>query len=485
MVAALLPALFALSAQGQSAVGQTTDSTIVADSAAIDRFIQENLESTGLPGVAVAITRGDRIAYLGGHGHDSSGRAITSDTPMRVGSLSKSFTAFAIMQLVERGRIDLDRPVSAYLPEFAPDDPRAGRITVRQLLNQISGLADAGFPEMSRAQPESLREAVVRLRGAKLVAEPGERWNYHNPNYHVLARLVEVVSGTPFSTYLERNVFGAIGMNHTVTVARAGESIPGLVDGYTYMYGVPVARSIFDHFVAGSGGVISTARDLAKWIILQTNGGRTRDGRQVISAESIQLMHTPSDPSGDYGFGWERDVLEDGSERIEHGGVLFTFSANQALYPATGYGIVILFNSVTPVGAEQMSFAPGLEALLRGDEPTLGRRITAWVDGVLALLTLIALGFGVRNLRGAQVWVQRRAALPVWRTALALGLALVPVVLFLSFPWLLGLLFGNRDVTWTSALFAWPALVVLFAVGALVSAATILVRIVYLVDEAR
>jgi len=451
------------------------------DSAAVDRFLRENLESTRLPGVAVAIvTRGG--VRLAARGHDSEGRPLTPETPMRVGSISKSFTALAVMQLVESGRISLDRPVREQLPEFAPDDPRAARITVRHLLNQSSGMTDGGFPEMTLAQPATPREAVARLRAARLDAEPGERWSYHNPNYHVLARLVEVAGGMPFDAYMRTRVFEPLGMTRTYTVMRASDRPPGLADGYAYAWGFPVARPIFDHFVAGSGGVVSTARDMALWLEMNLDGGVAPGGRRIVSAASLRAMHAPSAPGGDYGFGWENDRLDDGSTRIEHGGVLFTYSANQQLYPALGTGVAVLFNSSTPFGGEQLSFIEGLEALVRGREPETGMPISLVVDGVLAALTLVSAALGVRKLRRAREWARRWGARPRWKRIARLALGAVPIAVFLFFPTLAGAAFGGRDVTWTSAWFGWPALVAWSAVAATFAAAALVVRILRLRD---
>ncbi len=116
------------------------------------------------------------------------------------------------MQLVEAGRIELDAPVQTYLPEFSVADPSGARtITVRMLLQQTSGLADAGFPEMTLSQPATIAERVNGLREAELVSEPGTTFHYFNPNYAILARVVEVVSGRSFADYLHARVFTPIG----------------------------------------------------------------------------------------------------------------------------------------------------------------------------------------------------------------------------------------------------------------------------------
>ena len=136
------------------------------DAAAIDRFVQQSLRATGVPGAALAVVKDGTVLHVAGYGHDSSGQPVTAGSRMRIASLSKSFTALAIMQLVEQGRLSLDAPLQSVIPRFHIADERGGTITVRHLLNQVSGLADTTFPEMSLPQPDSLEAATTRLSTA-------------------------------------------------------------------------------------------------------------------------------------------------------------------------------------------------------------------------------------------------------------------------------------------------------------------------------
>ncbi|MEV7907809.1 serine hydrolase domain-containing protein [Streptomyces anulatus] len=250
----------------------------VLDAAAVDRYVNGYLERTGLPGAVVAVTKGDRVVRAAGYGHDAEGRPVTAETRVPVASLSKSFTALAVMRLAEAGTVNLDTPVRRYLPEFEMADPRAGRITVRQLLNQTSGMADSAFPDLTLPQADTLAGAVARMRGAKLAADPGVRMNYHNPNYFIAARLVEVVSGVPFAEHMSAEVFGPLGMRSTTTVDTTAD-MPDGARGYTRAYGRVIPRSHPRWFANGSQGVVTTAADLTRWLITQNGGGRTPDGR--------------------------------------------------------------------------------------------------------------------------------------------------------------------------------------------------------------
>ncbi len=170
---------------------------------AIDRLINEQIATQHIPGLALAVTQGDKILYAKGYGVASSSQPVTVQTQFFIASVSKSFTAVAVMQLVEAGKINLDTPVQTYLPEFTLTDPNtAAQITIRHLLNQVSGLSDWGFPESQRPQPTTLKQRVTSLNIARPVAVPGTEFHYFNPNYAILARVVEVVSQQPFSEYL-------------------------------------------------------------------------------------------------------------------------------------------------------------------------------------------------------------------------------------------------------------------------------------------
>lgn len=445
------------------------------DPVSVDAYMTDNLKKTGLPGAAIGIVQDGKVVYTAAYGKGSDGRTLTGDTPMYVGSVSKSFTALAVMQLVDQGKIDLDRPVQAYLPDLVMRDERFEQITVKELLNQSSGLADGGFPEMSLPQPHTLDDEMRRLQSARLVAEPGTQWNYHNPNYHILAELVEKTSGQPFDQYLSEHIFRPLGMNNTTSIAFAGEDAD-VPDGHTMAYGIPVPLPALPHFVEGSGGVISTANDMARWIAFQLNGGGAADGTTLVTSASLETMWVPSGPDHDYAFGWEQDKLPDGTIRIEHGGTLFTYMSDAAFYPDAGDGFVVLLNSTSALGVEHLSIFNGLDAMVRHQAPKTGTPIGLLADTVLGCLTIAALFLSIRGVRRAKAWVElmrtRRLFVPIVRNLPYILLILVGVFLLKLF----GFLLGGRDITWTTALYGWPALVFCFETAALGSVALLIAR---------
>lgn len=419
------------------------------DLASVDRFVADYAENAAYPGVAVAITKGDKVVHVSGYGHDSSGAGVTGTTPMPVASVSKSFTALAVMRLVEKGKVNLDDPVQRYVPDFRVADPRGAKITVRELLSQTSGLTDNTFPEKSLPQPDTLAGAVVRAHEATLATDPGTEHNYTNTNYHLAARLVAVVSGESFANYLRHNVFEPAGMRSTTTVGRTPRDLPATVRrGYIYAYGTSIPAREPTRFVTGSDGVITTAQDMARWLIVQSGGTR------LVSPESLKAMHTSSDRRWTYGMGWDTD-----GERVRHSGIWFTYSAGVLLLPS-GYGIAVMTNSGVALGNEGTSqLEDGIATLLEGGTPPSASSPRLIIDLVLAGLTLLTLALGIRALARSRTWARRVAGRPAWRLAVRLLPRLIPLVVLVTLPDLAGLLGGGRDITYVQLCYYSVALV--------------------------
>ncbi|RKT52853.1 serine hydrolase domain-containing protein [Saccharothrix australiensis] len=453
----------------------TTPGTASADEpdrAAIDRYVTEYAEDADYPGVTVAITKGDRVVHVAGYGRTSSGAEMTARTPMPVASVSKSFTALAVMQLVEAGKVALDEPVHRYVPDFRLEDPRGAAITVRHLLGQTSGITDGTLPEKSLPQPRSLADAVTRANRATLATDPGTRHRYSNTNFHLAARVVEVVSGEPYADYLRRHVFEPAGMTSTTAITLTPRDLPREVaEGHVHAYGASIAVAEPERFVAGSDDVVTTAEDMARWLVVQANGGRTADGTRLVSAEGVEAMHTSSDPRWTYGMGWDTY-----GGRVRHNGIWFTHAAGQALLPS-GYGVAVLTNSGFALDNEGTgNLEDGLATLLEGGTPTTHSRLP--VDPVLAALTLLSIALGIRAVRRTARWAPRRP----WRwQALSLVRRLVPAVVLLTLPELTAAVFGGRDIAGHQLAYFSPALVVWLAVASVVNLVVLAVRALALV----
>ncbi|MFB4270976.1 serine hydrolase domain-containing protein [Nonomuraea sp. GTA35] len=414
--------------------------------ASVDAYVEEYRAATGLPGVTVAITNQSRVIHTGGYGKTAAGEPVTADTPMAVASVSKSFTALAVMQLAERGKVALDQPVRRYLPEFTLADPRAAKITVRQLLDQTSGMADSAFHEKSLAQPRTLQGAVARLRTARLAADPGTAFSYHNTNYQVAARLVEVVSGQPFAAYLDANVFEPLGMRNSTTI-NTDRDMPDSARGHLYVLGQALAVPEPSAFGNGSGGVISTANDLARWLVAQNTGLQG-----LLSPRSVGEMRTASEQNQDYALGWMIDKTERGALVLEHGGDLFTSTAHQLLMPGSGYGIAVMANTGMAF-SDAHTLMAGLVAIIEGGtpQPPSGQQSLP-TDALFVLLTLVTIGLAVRGTARARRWAARRTGWQRWR----LAPYLIPIGLCATIAPIHRILARGRDAGWVQLAYLYP-----------------------------
>ena len=232
-----------------------------------------------IPGLALGIVRDDRIAYVRGFGKaDDSGRPVTPRTPFIIGSLSKSFTAMAIMQLVEAGKVELDAPVQRYLPWFRVADEDASRaITVRHLLNQTSGLSTKtgrSFQGNGDTSDAALERTVRKLRTVELTAPVGKKHQYSTINYSVLGLIVQAVSGRSYESYVQTKILDPLQMRDSFTSQAAAEQ-HGLATGYHYWFGRPRAAELpYNRGLIPAGYLISSAADMTHYLLAQLNGGR-------------------------------------------------------------------------------------------------------------------------------------------------------------------------------------------------------------------
>jgi CubicO group peptidase (beta-lactamase class C family) len=155
------------------------------------------------------------------------------------------------------------------------------------------------------SQPRSLEDVVGRLRNVFLSSEPGTEYHYNNTNYQLLALLVEKVSKEEFSKYLEHHIFTPLGMKQTFNVSNTKELNKSnkLAGGHYFLFGQPMAKEEPEWFIDGPAGIVSTAKDMANWLILQSTEGKHRNN-QLLSRKGIQEMQTPGSSKVSYGMGW-------------------------------------------------------------------------------------------------------------------------------------------------------------------------------------
>jgi CubicO group peptidase (beta-lactamase class C family) len=411
----------------------------------IDRFITHQMATQHIPGLALAITHKSQILHVKGYGKANAQQLATPKTQFPIASLSKSFTAVAVLQLVEAGQIDLDTPVKHYLSDFTlADTQTAAQITIRQLLNQTSGLSDLSFSESFLPQPTTNVERIKSLNRAYPVAVPGTEFHYFNPNYDVLARVVEVVSGQSFEEWLRSHIFTPLRMSQTfyaTTMAEAQQRASHMATGHLMAFAIPFAAQELSGYLGGNAGVISTAEDMAKYLILHSNGGQFED-TQLLTPDSMALIHrSPSQLKSPYAMGWFV-TTENGRQILQHNGILSTFYTDVAVLPNEKYSIALLYNiSALPLIAFALpQIKIGLIQLLTdGTLPPDGFSINLWGIG-LAMLTVIGVALAIRSLLHLPQWKRKIHTTPKWQILLGIAWMLFPTILLVVMPWLLGVM---------------------------------------------
>ena len=439
---------------------------------AIDAYIEEQMRRLNIPGASLVIVEGDQIVHMRGFGRaHPDGEAPTPQTPFFIGSLTKSFTALAVMQLVEAGKIELDAPVQRYLPWFRVADPQASaQVTVRHLLNQTSGLpmllGTTNLADVDN-RPDAAERQVRALSTLKITRPVGSKFEYSNLNYNVLGLIIEVVSGECYEDYVQRHIFDPLDMRHSYT-SKAEAQQDGLALGHRFWFGVPIAaRNLpVPRGSLASGQLISCAEDMGHYLIAQLNGGHY-GSTQILSSEGIDEMHRPAAEInemglslGYYGMGWISEGTGE-SRIVSHSGIVPDFGGFMALVPEQHKGLVLLFNvnhAMMKMSLDEMGL--GAAERLAGRSPAPMRfGAVPWVMRALSLIPLLQAVGVVATLLMLRGWrhhpEQRPNGARPWGLHILLplipNLSLVALPLFLRVKGMFGFTkFFMPDVAWVA-----------------------------------
>ena len=360
-LAVALTPLIATAAPGRA---QTTD-----PATRIDAYMRGRMPDLRTPGLSVVVVDGDQVIFSRGYGFADreAGTPMTQDTLVQIASANKGMIALAMMQLVEQGLVDLDAPVTRYLPTFSMDDERAADITVRQVLSHTSGIPASAGGDPVRDEQGLARE-VAALADSKLRFAPGTGYEYANAGYAVALLIVQTVSGMPYDQYLTTRVFEPLRMaRSTFDVSTANEW--GLTTSYSKYSGVVSPGPLAPY---PTGGVMTSAGDIGHYLVALLNGG-TYEGTQVISPASIAQIWTPEPASGGeaYGFGWGEMYVQ-GMRLLSHAGDIgagggYGSSGSQfLLVPERRLAVGVLANMSS---LEKAEVAQDTLAILLGGEP--------------------------------------------------------------------------------------------------------------------
>ena len=322
------------------------------DTTAIDAYIYQEMKTDRIPGLALAIVYQDQVVYTQGYGVSGIDKqAVTPDTSFLLGSMSKSFTALAIMQLVEEDMIDLNAPVRQYLPSFTIQG-NVDDITIAHLLHHTSGIAE--YAPRAKGSDQSLNAQIRALSTSTLTSQPGTVYEYSSPNYIVLGGVIEAVSQQSFPDYIQIHIFEPLQMDHSYTSFSVAQEQGGMSSGYQYLFGQPVIADFPEEpGRLPAASLISSASDLARYMTMQLNGGRYNN-ETLLSPDSIQQMHMPDAPRSIYGMGWRISEIH-GALAVHHGGILPNFRGKMVMLPDTGWGVVVLTNVSSTLATDPSS----------------------------------------------------------------------------------------------------------------------------------
>ena len=423
----------------------------VVDELQLKGKFAEVLDRWPSAGLAVGVVRDGSLEWFFGHGVADIGskEPITRDTVFRIGSITKTFTAVAVMQLWEQGLVDLDAPANDYLRalRLIPAKASFRPATVRHLLTHTAGvgywrrLSDLLHPGVGsgvRAGRSVPSLADYYRKGLPVEVEPGTKWVYSNHGFAALGQLVEDVSGQPLDHYLREHIFAPLGMEHTDLV-RSERVRPHLATGY-------VLRSrglkpVADREVPtpGGGGMYSTTAGMARYVAALLGGGTGEHG-SVLKPDTLASMFQPHfqpDPRvPGMGLGFEPDE-ESGHATVGKAGILSGFLSAMVVAPDDGIGVVVFTNTgglddrgvAEPLAAALLRRLLGLpDAVIRADisvRPETWREVCGWYSpdpGPVTNLFLRALmGAGAEvTVHGGHLLLKPLTPIPAMRRGLRL-----------------------------------------------------------------
>lgn len=331
----------------QNSQNQRSDAEVTFDS-----LLLVQKESWNIPGIAIGILRNDSVVYAEGLGVKSinTGDSITTKSIFHMASVSKPFTATAIIQLLEQGKLDLNDRLIKYIPHFKMADDRYKDITIKHILTHTSGIPDVEDYEWSKPQydTDAAKRYASSFSEAILDFEPGTEYNYSNAAYDLLANVISLLSGMTFEDYMKKFIFEPVGMtnstfytpevqDHLATTPHVLNDSLQITTGYHYPY---------NRRHAPSSTLQSNVEDMLKWARVNLNRGEI-DGKRIFSEDSYDLL-TSSQVETEWGLnrvlGWGiRDVGE--YKVINHSGGDDGYLSFFAFVPEKNLGFVMMANN--------------------------------------------------------------------------------------------------------------------------------------------
>lgn len=310
--------------------------------AKLTQAIQYEMEDKDLPAVSMVLVDDQQTIWAQGFGQEdpAGGKAVDLETIYRIGSVSKLFTDIAVMQLVERGEVDLDAPIQTYLPDFKPDNPYDKPITLRQLMSHRAGLIrEPRVGHYFHSFTTSLEQTVASLNGSPLVYEPETRVKYSNAGIAVVGYVLEKLKDQSFPLYLQQHIISPMGLKNS-----AFEDTPPikahLAVGEMWSYdGRRFDAPTFSLGMAPAGSMYAPITDLGEFLSVLFNGGKG-EYAQILKPATLKKMWEPqfeTSGSRNYGLGFALDE-QGGTRRVGHGGAIYGFATQLYALPEKKLG---------------------------------------------------------------------------------------------------------------------------------------------------
>jgi CubicO group peptidase (beta-lactamase class C family)/D-alanyl-D-alanine dipeptidase len=313
----------------------------------IERLIDYEMKDKGLPAVSIALVDDQNVIWAKGFGFADPEKKIpaSEETVYRVGSVSKLFTDIGVMQLVERGAINLDAPIATWLPDFKPKNPFNVPITLRHLMSHRAGLVrEPPVGHYFDSSAPSLADTVSSLNRTELVYAPGTRTKYSNAGVAVVGRVLERLAKRPFADALQASVIAPMGLRRSA-FAPTPVITPYLAKAYMWTYfGKRFEAPTFQLGIAPAGNMYSTVTDLARFMSILFARGAGPNG-PVLKPETLEAMWLPQfAPAGarqGFGLGFNVGELQ-GQRRIGHNGSVYGFATDLQMFPDARLGVALV-----------------------------------------------------------------------------------------------------------------------------------------------
>lgn len=339
--------------------------------AQLERYILDQMSATHLPSVSMAVVQGNEVIWSRGFGlaDIASGQPANPDTIYAIASITKSFTAIAVLQLAEQGKLSLDDAIEKHLPSFNLR-PGGESVRIKHFLSHTSGIPALASSESMLEYAAGARDHWLPLASYDdflafisdaqewTLNKPGERWYYLNEGYALLGAIIEKCSGVPYGEYIQQQILEPLGMTRSFFHKADVESAGNVATPYSITSeGKPIPARYPYRPVKPGGEMLSTAHDLARYLSMYLNQGEG-NGARILSTESLTAMQTPyintpaqDSPFGQAGYGYGLHIVPDfmGQRLVGHGGSIGICTSYIGFLQEKNLGVAVVVNgSGTP-----------------------------------------------------------------------------------------------------------------------------------------